>query len=97
MQNQRTLTIAAILWAAVLIAGVFASVTTTTLLTAYADRDIRKTNSKRRTRKATTTTMDTIRTVAMLAKLSQNKSSTRKMLVVEIQTIPTVDKTQLTA
>jgi hypothetical protein len=42
MQNQKTLTIAAILSAAVLIAGVFAAVTTTTPLTAYADRDYKK-------------------------------------------------------
>jgi hypothetical protein len=41
MQNQKTLTIAAILSAAVLIAGIVA-VTTTTPLTAYADRDYKK-------------------------------------------------------
>jgi hypothetical protein len=41
MQNQKTLTIAAILSAAVLIAGIVA-VTTTTPSTAYADRDYKK-------------------------------------------------------
>ena len=40
MQNQRTLTIAAILLAAVLIAGIVA--VTTTPLTVYADRDYKK-------------------------------------------------------
>jgi hypothetical protein len=41
MQNQKTITIAAILSATVLIAGIVA-VTTTTPLTAYADRDYKK-------------------------------------------------------
>jgi hypothetical protein len=40
MQNQKTLTIAAILGAAVLIAGIFAAATTP--LTAYADKDNKK-------------------------------------------------------
>ncbi|HEY9386821.1 MAG TPA: hypothetical protein VIP70_07260 [Nitrososphaeraceae archaeon] len=41
MKNQKTVTIAAILSAAVLIAGIVA-VTTTTPMTAYADRDYKK-------------------------------------------------------
>jgi hypothetical protein len=41
MQNQKTVTIAAILSAAVLIAGIVA-LTTTTPLTAYADKDHKK-------------------------------------------------------
>jgi hypothetical protein len=77
MENQKTIRIAAILTAALLIAGLSSAVTVTPM-SVYA-------------------TMDTIRTAAMLAKLSQNKSSIRKMLVVEIQTIVTVDKTQLRA
>jgi hypothetical protein len=40
MQNQKTLTVAAILSATVLVAGVFA--VTTTPLTVYADRDYKK-------------------------------------------------------
>jgi hypothetical protein len=40
MQNQKTITIAAILGAAVLIAGIFAAATTP--LTAYADKDNKK-------------------------------------------------------
>jgi hypothetical protein len=41
MQNQKTLRVAAILGAAVLVAGIFAAVTTTPL-TAYADKDDKK-------------------------------------------------------
>jgi hypothetical protein len=41
MQNQKTLKVAAILGAAVLVAGVLTAVTTTPL-TAYADRDYKK-------------------------------------------------------
>jgi hypothetical protein len=47
MQNQKTLKVAAVLGAAVLIAGVFAAaVTTTTPLTAYADKDYDKKDKK---------------------------------------------------
>jgi hypothetical protein len=41
MQNQKTLKVAAIIGAAVLVAGVFTAVTTTPI-TAYADRDYKK-------------------------------------------------------
>jgi hypothetical protein len=51
MQNQKTLTIAAILGAAVLIAGIVAAVTTTTPLTAYADRDYKKDKDDRKEKK----------------------------------------------
>jgi len=77
-----------------LISGIFAAVTTT-LLTAYADRDYKKDKDDKKDMKDHNDGYD--KDSSDVSKTITKEKLKQKMLVVEIQTIPTVDKTQLTA